>query len=119
MKKSLTILLSAIFVFSISCSKNEAENVVDCVAESLTVSISATPDPGNPKKIDFKLNYTGSHTIRKVDWTFGDGNKATVNGTTTSHTYAAAAGYTVKAKVEIVNGSAICSPEPLRNITVN
>ena len=109
----------AVFLLMQGACKKTTESVVDCIAESFFVSVKYKPDSSNSKKINFEVNYSGANTVQSVEWIYGDGNTAKVNGTTSSHTYTNTGPYTVKAKVLITNGSATCTPEPEKSITVN
>ncbi|MDF2190624.1 PKD domain-containing protein [Paraflavitalea sp. CAU 1676] len=119
MNMRLFIISALLTCTFLSSCKKTAKDIIDCLAEDLYVTLHATPDGSNPKKIDFHVNYTGDHSVSSIEWIFGDGSTATVNGVSTSHTYGSAGSYTVKAKVKIINGSATCIPEPEKKITIN
>ncbi len=114
----ITVLLLVIF----SCAKDDIENGIDCVAESILVKMKNKTDEANIKKVDYSIEYSGTYTLKSVSWTFGDGTPAqTTTGTTStiSHTYNAAGTYTVKADVTIQDGRSTCTSSPTRSITVN
>ena len=117
-KASLLLSIASILLVQGACKKT-TENVVDCIAESLLVSVKYKADAANSKMINFEVNYSGTNTVQSVEWVYGDGNTAKVNGTTSSHTYSNAGPYTVKAKVSIGNGSSSCTSDQEKNITVN
>ncbi len=119
MKYVLFICCAAGLLFTqVSCKKT-VENAVDCFAESLLVSVSGTTDTINIKKMNFEARYLGSHTVKNVEWNFGDGATAIENGTTTSHVYSSPGTYKAKAKINIVDGKSTCSPVPEKDITIN
>lgn len=122
--KSPILMIAALFVLSISCSKSDIENGIDCVGESLFEKVKNTTDPTNPKKVDFAVEYSGTNTLKSVKWNFGDGTPAetvTATGTTAiiSHTYSAAGNYTVRADITVQNGGESCTSSPTRTITIN
>ena len=112
-------LIFAVVIFvSSSCSKS-AETVVDCIAESLLVSMQHEAAPTNSKEIHFNITYSGSFSFSSVTWDFGDGKSETVNVTSTIHTYTQPGTYSVKAKVNLKKGNGTCAPEPVKSVTVN
>ncbi len=100
---------------TLSCSGDDAENIINCLGESSFISIEIENDNGD-RTVGFSIDYTGDLTLRSVEWDFGDGN--TSSGTSVSHTYSAAGSFSVKAKVELRDGDAFCKPEKTRNVTV-
>jgi PKD repeat protein len=119
MKKIYFLFLTLTFAFLFTSCKKTAESIIDCVGESLLVRVTATPDAGNSKLINVSVVYSGTHTVQSIDWQFGDGSTKNTTTTSTTHTYTAVGTYEVKAKVHIKRGSATCSPEPKKSITVN
>lgn len=114
------LLISALFVLIFNaCSKKDLESTIDCVGESLLISISHPADANDPKTINYAVNYSGDKTVASVDWDFGDGSSQTVNNTTISHSYTTSGNYTVKVKVHLKSGSATCTSEPQVTVTVN
>ncbi len=107
-------LLGMVFL-TLSCSGDDAENIINCLGESSFISIEIENDNGD-RTVGFSIDYTGDLTLRSVEWDFGDGN--TSSGTSVSHTYSAAGSFSVKAKVELRDGDAFCKPEKTRNVTV-
>jgi PKD repeat protein len=117
-KVSFLFLIAGILLMQAACKKT-TETVVDCLAESLLVSVKYKADAINNKIINFEVNYAGANTVQSVEWIYGDGSTAKGNATTSTHTYSAAGPYTVKAKVAIAKGNSTCTPEPEKSITVN
>lgn len=122
--KSPILMIAALFVLSISCSKSDIDKGLDCVGESLFEKVKHSTDATNPKKIDFTVEYSGTNTLKSVKFTFGDGTPAetvAATGTTVSisHVYSAAGTYTAKADITVQNGGATCTSSPTRSITVN
>ena len=118
MRKAYLLLFIASILLTGACKKT-TENVVDCIAESLFVSVKYKADAVNSKTINFEVNYSGTNSVQSVEWVYGDGNTAKVNGAISAHTYSNAGPYTVKAKVSIGNGNPSCTSEQEKNITVN
>jgi len=116
--KSIFFLLSILLALNSSC-RRDTEDVIDCVTEAFFVGLTHSVDPGDSKKINFQINYSGAYAVTSVDWDYGDGNSESINGTTAVHTYQQAGSFTVRAKVNIKNGSATCTIEPEKTITVN
>ena len=117
-KVSLLLSIAGLLLMQGACKKT-SEDVIDCIAEGILVSVKYSADASDSKKINFEINYDGTHTIKSVEWIFGDGTTATVNSTTTTHAYSSAGSYALKAKVSIVSGSSSCTPELEKSITVN
>ena len=111
-------MIAGMLMVGVSCKK-DAEKIINCLGESIWISIKHTADSENPKKITYTVEYTGDHNLSSsVEWTFGDGN-STTGGTTIEHTYAAAGEYELKAKVTTTSGDESCTVEPTKKITVN
>lgn len=118
MKKALSVLiLTILFFMANSCSKNEAEDVVDCLGESIYIKLHNSTDANNPKLMNYSVEYTGTGTLSSVKWTFGDGT--TGEGTTVTHTYNAAGTYEAKADVTVKKNGSECTSSPKRNVTIN
>lgn len=119
MRKKLTILSIAVLAFlSFSCG-DDLEKAFDCTGENLLLEIAHTADAANSKKIDYKIEYTGTYAVKSVKWTFGDGSTLTVSGSTVSHTYATGGTFAVKADVTLKSGSSSCTSSHSKNVTVN
>ncbi|MFC0778329.1 PKD domain-containing protein [Flavobacterium sp. HJSW_4] len=118
MKKITTILMFAMMFFvSVSCSKNDAEDVLDCIAESAYISIHNSTDTTNPKLMNYSITYDGTGTLSSVKWTFGDGTTGT--GATVTHTYTAAGTYEAVAEITVKKGGSECGSTRKRTVTVN
>jgi PKD repeat protein len=117
-KLSFLLIILSILLMNGACKKT-TQNIVDCIAESLFVSVKYKADDANSKTINFEVNYSGASTVQAVEWTYGDGNTAKINGLTSTHTYNNAGPYTVKAKVSIGNGSSSCTSNQEKSIVVN
>lgn len=118
MKRIAMFLMLSVFVFELnSCSKSEDEHVVDCFGDSVLTQLKHTVDDGNPKEIDYSIQYSGSSTVSSVKWDFGDGKTAT--GTSVTHQYTAAGTYEVKADVTFAKDGSSCTVSPKKSITVN
>lgn len=118
------VCIAAILLLGFSCSKSDIDKGIDCVGESIFEKVTHTADATNTKKIDFKVEYSGTKTLKSVKWTFGDGTPAetvAATGTTASisHVYSAAGTYTIKADITIQNGSGTCTSSPTKSVTVN
>ncbi|WP_316788283.1 PKD domain-containing protein [Pedobacter frigoris] len=114
----LTALVLMMIMGFVSCKK-QAAGIIDCLGESILTSFSHTTDANNPKKVNFVVKYSGSHTLSSVKFEFGDGQTETVAGTTASHTYAGAGTYSVKARVTLKNNKATCEVDPVKQVVVN
>jgi chitodextrinase len=118
MKKITAILMFTMaFFVATSCSKSDDEHIVDCFGDSVLTELKHTVDDGNPKEIDYSIQYSGSSTLTSVKWTFGDGKTAT--GTSVTHQYNAAGTYEVKADVTFTKDGSSCTVSPKKSITVN
>ena len=128
MKKSYFLtrifILIGIIAVSVSCKK-DAENVIDCLFEGAHFKTSANV---TDKLVDFRLQYTGDHSLKSVVWDFGDGNKQTttsstdVDGTITvtiSHTYTNAGTKNVKVSPTLTNGPNECTLDLTKTVTIN
>ena len=118
LQRLLVFISLAAIILTSSCKK-AAESIINCIGESLLVTIQATPDSIDPKKIQFSIRYTGSLTMSTITWDFADGTPVAEGAASTSHTYATAGSYLVLATVKLQKGSSTCVPKPQKNITVN
>lgn len=117
-KRFLVFLSLTAIILTASCKK-ATESLINCIGESLLVTIQAAPDATDPKKIQFSIRYTGSLTMSTITWDFADGTPVAEGAASTSHTYAAAGSFLVSATVKLQKGSSTCVPKPQKNITVN
>ncbi|WP_336517773.1 PKD domain-containing protein [Pollutibacter soli] len=119
MKKLLALVAFGIFISSpISCKK-DTDDVIDCIAEAAITSLDAAVDNTNPKLVAFKVEYSGTRTIKKIEWQFGDGGTDNTTTLNTTHIYNTAGTYTAKAKVFLSHGGDQCEAEPTKGVTVN
>lgn len=98
-----------------SCSSKDLEKVFDCLGESARVGIEVENENGD-RTVNFSIDYFGDLNVGTVAWVFGDGNTGT--GASTSHTYAEAGTYSVRAIVNLSDGTENCKPEQTRSVTV-
>lgn len=118
MKRIVPVLLLAlVFYMSNSCSKKDDEAIIDCLGESIFVKLHNSTDAGNPKLMNYSVEYTGTGTLVGVKWSFGDGTTGT--GAVVTHTYTAAGTYEAKAEVTIKKDGGECTSTPKRTVTVN
>jgi len=117
MRSKIIYLFLFLIVFSMvnSCRKEE-EAIVNCLGESILTSLKHQTSTSNVKQIDLEIGYSGDKAVTSINWDFGDGNKTTTTVRTTSHTYATAGTYEVKADVNLDNGK--CTVSPKRSVTV-
>lgn len=112
----LIALFLSVFMF-VSCHKDDADNIADCITEGFLLSIHHSADSQNPRLINFTINYAGEYTLNNsVTWNFGDGQTATVTGMTASHTYTASGTFPVKATVKL-NGTD-CSLDVHKSVNI-
>jgi hypothetical protein len=116
-KVAIFLVLTVVFFMNNSCSKSEADDLVDCFAESIYIKLHHSTDASNPKLVNYSIEYTGSNTLSSVKWTFGDGSTGT--GAVVTHTYSTAGTYEVKADVTVKKGGSDCTSSPKRSITIN
>lgn len=114
MKTKLPILLVSLFLF-ISCGKDTAEDIVDCMGQSLFSSVHHTFSTSDAREITFSVTHSDEPKIKSVDWNFGDGNSQKVNSESISHTYSAAGTFEVKATIHLSNS---CSFDKSKSITI-
>lgn len=116
MKSKLSILVMAIFVFTLSsCVKRDAEDIVDCVGQSLLTIFNHQASTTNSHEITFSVTHSSDPQVQSVNWNFGDGNSQTVNSTSVTHTYINTGTYQVNFTVKLSNG---CSYDKSKSITV-
>lgn len=118
-RSSLLLLVFISGLIFISGCKKVTENMVDCLGESLLVSVRADVDASNNKLINFEAHYVGESSVSSVTWDFGDGSSQTFTTKTASHTYSKAGNYMVKAKVTLSQNGSTCTPEPTKSIVVD
>lgn len=120
--KKLVLILAVVCigfggVYS-SCS-SDAERIVDCLTEQINLKLSHSLDSQNQKKSLYTVRYTGSLSLNNtIQWDFGDGQKATLSGTTAEHIFTAAGKYTVKAKVTLNKGNSSCTTTLETTVTI-
>lgn len=110
-------MLTLVFVASISCSKKDDEEIIDCFAEAIFMKVHNSTDATNPKLMNYSATYSGSGTLTNVKWNFGDGTTGT--GASVQHTYGAAGTFDASAEITVkINGSE-CTSTIKRPVTVN
>lgn len=114
MKTKLSIFLLSMIMLS-ACSKNDAEDVTDCIGQSLLTIVSHDAVADNPKKIAFSVTHSDDPKIKSITWDFGDNMTESSNSATITHTYTQAGSYQVKLKVYLDNS---CSYDKTQNVTV-
>lgn len=117
-RNATTLLCLTALILTSSCEK-ATESLINCIGESLLVTIQATPDATDPKKVQFSIKYTGSLTMSTITWDFADGSPVAEGAASTTHTYAVAGSYLVSATVKLQKANSTCVPNPQKNITVN
>ncbi|QBQ41338.1 PKD domain-containing protein [Sphingobacterium psychroaquaticum] len=112
------VLCSLLALTTWSCSKKDADKVVDCFGQSLLVDVHHSPVSGEPSRINYSVKYVGEHELNTViKWNYGDGTPVqNVTGTTSSHTYAKAGTYTAIATVSLDGAS--CSFDIKETVTI-
>lgn len=115
MKSKLSLLLLAIVLF-LSCSKDDASDVVDCVGDALLTIVDHDASEDNPRQITFTVLHGEDPGIRSISWDFGDGTTQNSDTKTIQHTYAQAGSYSVKLKIHLTSS---CSFDKTKNITVH
>lgn len=120
--KNLILVLAVVCIvfvgFYSSCS-SDSERIVDCITEQINLKLSHSLDTQNQKKSFYTVRYTGSLLLNNtIQWDFGDGQKATLSGTTAEHIFTSAGKYTVKAKVTLNKGSSSCTTTLETTITI-
>lgn len=113
-----TLLIALLSTTLLGCKK-VVESAVNCIGESLLVSVHHSAATDNSKKINFTVNYSGSFTVSAIKIEYGDGSSETISGNTSSHTYQAAGTYKAKISVTLKKNKSTCESYPERNITVN
>lgn len=111
------LMLTIMFFMANSCSKNDAEDAIDCFAEAIYIKLHNNTDTANPKLMNYSVEYSGTGTLSAVKWNFGDGTSGT--GATVTHTYAAAGTYEATAEVTIKKDGSQCTSIPKRTVTIN
>lgn len=111
------IFLPLIIILSITSCRHEEEAIVDCVGESILVSLKDDVSNTNTKQINFQVDYSGGKTVTSVEWDFGDGSTTTTTSKNTSHTYPNPGQYEVKTNVSLDQEK--CTVSPKKSITID
>ncbi len=120
MKKILTILLFAAFLFSETTCKKSIDDAIDCVAEALFVTVHADLDSTNQKLMHFEFDYNPSEgftLITPLSWNFGDGNTIS-GGTSIDHEYENTGSYEAVVSYTLKKGNSSCSTSSNKHIVI-
>lgn len=118
MKKINILILALAFVGLVSCGDDDAKSIVDCFGENLLVTVDHTKAAGNPKQVNFEVEYFGEKNLdNTLKWNFGDGTAPqNITGTTVTHTYANPGSYETTVTISLNNGG--CSFDVKKHITI-
>lgn len=123
MKRIIPIILFALFLFIEPGCKKAIDDAIDCVIESVLLSVNAEIDGSNVKLVHFEFinnDTNGSFTLDKeIKWDFGDGNTVTSATLKVDHIYSLAGDYTITATYTLRRGTASCTGPKEKNITIN
>ncbi len=123
MKKALLIsvlsLLTIVIITQVSC-KQATDDIIQCVAESIGVSVNADLDGENNKLMHFKFNYDKSDgtVLQEIIWDFGDGEKVTNNDTVIDHLYANSGHYDAVMSYTVKINNSTCSSSTAKSINI-
>ena len=118
MKKITTVLmLTLVFAASISCSKKDDEEIINCLPEQIYMKVHNSTDATNPKLMNYSATYSGTGTLSGVKWNYGDGTTGT--GETVTHTYSAAGTYEASAEITVKIDGSECTSIIKRPVTIN
>ncbi len=114
MYKLTTLFIVAIaLMLGSSCKK-----AIDCVGESLLISVDITPDGNDPNQIEFEVDYFGDFELVEIRYDFGDGNSAKGQETKVTHRYDSPGTYDAKIEVRLRDGDESCNSELDREVTI-
>jgi gliding motility-associated-like protein len=114
--QSITVANAGNYTVKITGTNGCQANMTTVVTVNPVPNANFTPAPscfGTPSILSDQSTVSGS-TIQSVAWNFGDGTTSTLSNTT--HTYAAAGGYSVTLTATAATG---CSSSVTKNLTVN
>lgn len=124
MKKALLVSVITIITFNLmiqtSC-KQVTEDIIQCAAESIGVSVNADLDGQNNKLMHFKFNYDSSDgtELQEIEWDFGDGVKITNNDTIIDHEYANSGHYDASMKYTVkLSNNSTCTSTTTKSINI-
>ncbi len=122
MKYLIPVFLFVSFLFIETGCKKVIDDAIDCSLESILLSIDARVDTSNTKLVHFEFindNTTGDFTLdQQIDWNFGDGETATSTNNKVDHTYTYATDFPVTANYTLHKGSASCTGQKEKTVTV-
>lgn len=116
----IAIMFSCFLFVDFSCKK-ATEDIVDCIIESMFISVNADLDDTKPNLMHFKITYNGGDDVKldnTINWDFGDGNKINAD-TIVDHTYANAGNYEAVISYTLRNGDgSSCSSSSKKQIVI-
>lgn len=115
MKTKLPFFILAI-VLLLSCSKDDAADVVDCAGDALFTIVDHDASENNPREITFTVLHGDNPSIRSISWNFGDNTTQSSDTNTITHTYAQPGTYHVSLTVNLTNS---CSFDKTKSVTVH
>ncbi|HDO28070.1 MAG TPA: PKD domain-containing protein [Bacteroidetes bacterium] len=123
MKYLIPAFLLVSFLFIETGCKKIIDDVIDCAAESILLSIDAQIDTVNIKLVHFEFindDTEGKFTLDKdINWNFGDGKTATSTNNKVDHTYSGTGDYDVVATYTLHRGSSECTGPKEKTVTIN
>ncbi|NQU35205.1 MAG: PKD domain-containing protein [Bacteroidetes bacterium] len=113
------LLLTTIIITQYSC-KQATEDIIQCAAESIGVSINADLDSQTPNLMHFKFNYNSSNgtTLQQIIWNFGDGTVITNSDTIIDHTYTNSGHYDASMAYTVKINNNTCSSSTTKSINI-
>ncbi len=107
-------------IISQSSCKRVTEDIIDCAAETMGVSINADLDGENNKLMHFKFNYDSSDgtILQEITWDFGDGEKVTNSDTIIDHIYANSGHYDASMNYTVKMNDGTCSSTTTKSINI-
>ena len=115
MKTKLSPFILAV-VLLLSCSKDDAADVVDCAGDALLTFVEHDASDTDPHEITFTVLHGDNPSIRSISWNFGDNITQTSNTNTITHTYAQPGTYHVSLTIHLTNS---CSFDKTKSVTVH